>query len=289
MRVTNLLKRRWWAIAFLLTIALALLAGFWWGERIEVTRIHLPIGSPGTPLRIAVISDIHIGAGGFGMHRWKRTLSLVEREKPDVVLLLGDYVSSHRGIPALEEVLRDVQAPMGVYAVLGNHDHWAGAKQIAGILREHRIVVLTNRAVPLRRGGGEIWLVGIDDLWSGKPDWQKAFDGVPRGAPVILLSHNPDAVLAPQRERVSLILSGHTHGGHIWLPLARLLGWLSGMAFIPHSEYGLRHPHGLRREGGTWIYITKGVTVGNRLPRWYNAREVVILEVGHPSSQRDAR
>ncbi|MEJ5251980.1 MAG: metallophosphoesterase [Chthonomonadetes bacterium] len=287
--MTRLLKRRWWVLVFPSALLLALLAGFWWGERIEVARIHLPIGTQNMPLRVAVISDIHIGAGGFGMNRWKRTLSLVEREKPDVVLLLGDYVSSHRGIPALKEVLQGVRAPMGVYAVLGNHDHWAGAEQIVRILKEHHVEVLVNRAVPLRRSSGEIWLVGIDDLWSGKPDWQKAFDGVPRGAPVILLSHNPDAMLAPQRERVSLILSGHTHGGHIWLPLARLLGTLSGRAFIPHSEYGLRHPHGLRREGDTWIYVTKGVTVGNRLPRWYNAREVVILEVGHPSAQRDAR
>lgn len=259
--------------------------GIWWGERIEVVHVPLPFDTGKLPLRLAVVSDIHIGANGFGMQRWRRALSLIARENPDAILLLGDYVTSHHGIPALGDALKDLHAPLGVYAVLGNHDHWAGDQQIAQILREHGVKVLTNRAVCLKKGSCEIWLVGIDDLWSGKPDWHKAFQNVPQRAHVVLLSHNPDAVLAPQRERASLILSGHTHGGHLWLPLARLLGGLSGKEYIPHSEYGNRHPHGLYREGTTWIYVTKGVTAGSRLPRLYNSREVLILE----ASPKDTR
>lgn len=95
---------------------------------------------------------------------------------------------------------------------------------------------------------------------------------------VFLLSHNPDAAIAPYRERADLILSGHTHGGQIWLPLARVLARVFDLALIPHSEYGSRYPHGLRREGNTWVYVTKGVTAGSRLPRWFNSREVVIIE-----------
>lgn len=283
--------RIWSTLLLLVSAGFVLFLGVRWGERIEVRRIQLPISTGDGSLRLAVVSDIHIGANGFGMERWRRTRTLIDQQKPDAILLLGDFVTSHHGTPALTEVLEGIHAPLGVYAVLGNHDHWAGAGEITHALKKHGVEVLTNRAVRLKHGQHELWLVGIDDLWSGKPDWQKAFRGVPSTASVILLSHNPDAVLAPQRERANLILSGHTHGGHIGLPLFHLLSRVFGIALIPHSEYGARHPYGLHHEGTTWIYVTKGVTAGSRLSRWYNAREVVIVETGHlPTySRRDAR
>ncbi|GIV16895.1 MAG: hypothetical protein KatS3mg022_2330 [Armatimonadota bacterium] len=273
------LTRYQWVLLLLLLVVAPLLTGVWWGNRIEVARIHVPVEGSGEPFRLAVLSDIHIGAGGYGMEHWRRAIALVEQQQPDAILLLGDYITSHVGIPALKEALSGIHAPLGVYAVLGNHDHWAGSKAIVRILEEQGIQTLTNRAVRLRQGNSELWLVGIDDLWSGKPDWQKAFRHVPRNAPVVLLSHNPDAALSPYRERANLIVSGHTHGGQMWLPLARVLARMLGVALIPHSEYGSRYPHGLRQEGRTWVYVTKGVTAGNRLPRWFNAREVVLIEI----------
>jgi predicted MPP superfamily phosphohydrolase len=284
----NHLRRRFRVWHLLLFFLVVFLAGFWWGERIEVVRIHLPPAATNQSFRFAVLSDIHIGANGHGMSRWKRAMAMVNREQPDAILLLGDYVTSHKGIPALDDALKGIHAPLGVYAVLGNHDHWAGSEAVAEALGRHGIEVLNNRAVCLRKAQDEVWLVGIDDLWSGKPDWQRAFRGGQPGAKVILLSHNPDAALAPQREKASLILSGHTHGGHIWLPLVWLLSRAAGFSLIPHTKYGSRYPHGLRREQATWVYVTKGVTAGNRLPRWFNAREVVIVEVGHPPMPKDA-
>lgn len=268
----------WVAGGSLVLIAITLI-GVWWGNRIEVAHIHVPVEGAGEPFRMAVLSDIHIGAGGKGMEVWRGAIALVEQQQPDAILLLGDYVTSHVGIPALKEALSGIHAPLGVYAVLGNHDHWAGSKAVVRILEAQGIQMLTNRAVTLRKGNSELWLVGIDDLWSGKPDWQKAFRHVPRGAPVVLLSHNPDAALSHYRERANLIVSGHTHGGQMWLPLARVLAPVAGVTLIPHSEYGSRYPHGLRQEGRTWVYVTKGVTAGNRLPRWFNAREVVLIEI----------
>lgn len=273
------LTRYKWSLSLLSLAATLLLTGIWWGNRIEVARLRIPLEGVNAPFRLAVLSDIHIGAGGRGMERWQRALAQVKKEQPDAILLLGDYVTSHAGTPFLQEAFREVHAPLGVYAVLGNHDHWAGSGEITPILEEQGIQMLTNRAVRLRKGKGELWLVGIDDLWSGKPDWQKAFRDVPRNAPVVLLSHNPDAALMPYHERADLIVSGHTHGGQVWLPLARVLARVFGVTLIPHSEYGSRYPHGLRREGRTWVYVTKGVTAGNRLPRWFNAREVVVIEI----------
>ncbi len=268
-----------WAIGCLVTLAAVMLAGFWWGERIEVTHLRLPLEGVPAPFRLAVLSDIHLGAGGRGMERWRQALALVQQEQPDAILLLGDYVTSHAGIPSLKQALEGIQAPLGVYAVPGNHDHWAGSGKVTSIVEAQGIQMLTNQAVRLRKGGGELWLVGVDDLWSGEPDWQRAFRDVPRDALVVLLSHNPDAALSPYRERADLILSGHTHGGHLWLPLARLLARALGITLIPHSEYGNQVAHGLRREGRTWVYVTSGITAGSRLPRWLNAREVVIVEV----------
>lgn len=276
---------RWVLLALLLVVAL-LLIGVWWGGRTEVTRLRLPLHGGSAPFRLAVLSDVHIGARGRGMEQWRRALALVRKEQPDAILLLGDYVTSHAGIAYLHRAFEGIRAPLGVYAVLGNHDHWAGSAEITSILKAQGIQVLTNRAVRLRQGGGELWLVGIDDLWSGQPDWQEAFLDVPRDAVVVLLSHNPDAALSPYRERADLILSGHTHGGHLWLPLARLLAQALGITLIPHSEYGNRTPHGLRQQGKTWVYVTSGITAGSRLPRWFNAREVVLVEIGTTASLR---
>jgi hypothetical protein len=258
-------------------------------------------------LKFAVISDIHIGAGGRGVEKARRALQKAMKQRPDAIFLLGDFVSGRGAIPHIEPALKGVNAPLGVYAVLGNHDHWADAHQITLSLRRVGIRVLINESAILRKGNSTVALVGIDDLWSGKPNWRKAFSNVPKGVPIILLSHNPDAAIfwLPSREQqkmltkhaavtrddinrhgsflrqqpVKLILAGHTHGGHVWFPLNRLFARLSKRRGIPVTEYGWRYPYGLRDIGTTWVYVTKGVTAGNKVPRWFNAPEIAIVEL----------
>jgi len=275
-------------------------------QRTEIVQLQLPLNLSST-IRFAVLSDIHIGPEGRGVNKAQKFVQLAMAQRPDAILLLGDFVVNRKAVPFVKSALQGIYAPLGVYAVLGNHDHWAGAIEISKALRSIGIQVLVNKSAILRKGETAIALVGVDDLWSGRPDWHKAFSDVPEGVPIVLLSHNPDAALfwMPvseqekfltkqsavskadlqhygkflQRYPVKLILSGHTHGGHVWLPLNRLFSHLTGVRFIPKTEFGWHHPYGLLDIGTTWVYVTKGVTAGNRMPRWFNAPEIAIVEI----------
>jgi hypothetical protein len=140
-------------------------------------------------VRIAVLADIHLSDGGFGVEQARYCLEQARRHHADLIVLVGDFVSTRAGVEALPDALRDAHAPLGVYAVLGNHDHWVDATQVKQRLHQVGIQVLENRNLQLRKGATRLVLVGVDDLWSGRPDWQRAFAGVPAPdrVPVILL------------------------------------------------------------------------------------------------------
>jgi hypothetical protein len=165
--------------------------------------------------------------------------------------------------------------------VLGNHDHWEDPGAVTAQLESQGIQVLTNRHVAVRKGKTRLALVGIDDLWSGSPDWQAAFRDMPSGVPVLLMSHNPDAALRPEGQRANLIVSGHTHGGQVWMPgiVRRGMHRLAGTGWPPASDYGRAHPYGLVRERWGSIYITSGVVRRFTLPRWFTEAEVAVLEL----------
>jgi len=287
-------------------LALVLVLGLISNLRVEITRLQIPLNLAST-IRFVVLSDIHIAPKGRGVDKAQKFVRRAMAQHPDAILLLGDFVTNRQAIPFLKSALQGVKAPLGVFAVLGNHDHWAGAGEVSEALRSLGVKVLVNESTILRKGKTTVALVSVDDLWAGSPDWQKAFSGVPEGVPIVLLSHNPDAALfwmpASEQEKfltkhaavskvdlqryrnflrrypVKLILSGHTHGGHVWLPLNRLFSHLTGVRFIPKTELGWRHPYGLLDIGTTWIYVTKGVTAGNQMPRWFNAPEIAIVEI----------
>lgn len=271
--------------AFFVFVGLSLfvlVAGLWYGRWTYLAKVSVtaPIKMP---IRIAVMGDFHIGRDGKGIAQTQSLVQLALEQNPDIIVLVGDFVTSSKGIPFVVTALQDISAPLGIYAVLGNHDHWAGGDEVAKALRNIGIRVLVNESVMLRKGKERLVLVGIDDLWAGKPDWQKAFAKVPQKVPVVLLSHNPDASLHPFHRRAVLIISGHTHGGHVWMPyfVRRVMMRLTGGKFIPATEYGRRYPYGLKNVGSTWVYVTSGVTKGNRTPRWFTRPEVAIVEL-HP-------
>ncbi len=265
---------------FLLVGALTVMIGFWVGRWTKVTTVRLsaPVSSP---IRIAVLGDLHIGSGGFGVAQVQRALQMAQQQRPDIIVLLGDYVSTKAGLPYLASALRGVEAPYGVYAVLGNHDHWADAPRVTETLQKLGIQILHNESITLHKGQTRLVMVGLDDLWAGVPDWERAFAKVPSDVPVILLSHNPDAALHPMHKRAMLILSGHTHAGQIWTPqlFRQLLARVTKEGLIPATEYGQHYPYGLRRVDNTWVYVTSGITLGRFPPRWFTRPEVVIVEV----------
>ncbi len=201
-------------------------------------------------LRVVQISDIHHGL--FLPKEWlSEAVRQANRLEPDIIALTGDFVTySKRNIGPAAELLGRLRARYGVYAVLGNHDFRVDATAITDALRREHIDVLRNRHVALWFGGESVYLAGVDDYGYGA-DLRRAMRGVPRDAATVLLAHNPRVIHLASRHSVSLVLSGHTHGGQVNLPL---LGTVYG-----RSPERLRYKIGWDRMAATQIYVSRGI------------------------------
>lgn len=201
-------------------------------------------------LRVAQISDVHHGL--YLPQEWlAEAVRRVNRLNPDVVALTGDYVTySRANIEPAAEILSHLRARYGVFAVLGNHDYRVDAGAITQALRRRRIEVLRNQHVALGFGGASLYVAGVDDYGYGA-DVRQAVRGIPRDAATVLLAHNPRIISLASRHGVSLVLSGHTHGGQVNVPL---LGTVYG-----RSPERLRYKIGWDRLGTTQIYVSRGI------------------------------
>ena len=215
----------------------------------EIALPLLPRGFEGAT--ILLITDIH--SGPFLSRRalqkaFDRLLAL----EPDLVLLGGDLATTLvADVAAHLEVYRTLEAPLGVFAVLGNHDHYTREPaRLRTLLEKNGIRVLHNESVVLERAGGRIVLAGIDDLYKGTPDLDAAL-GSANGLPVVLLSHNPDVVFDASRRGVPLVLSGHTHGGQFRIPGLPVM--------VRQSRYRL--DEGRYTIGGTELIVSRGLGV----------------------------
>jgi len=236
-------------------------AGYISSRRLEVVRqdvpvVGLPKGMDG--LKIAVMSDFHAGA-----FVWKedilKAVRTVNHERPDMVALLGDYVDgaySHRAENVekgvyIFDALKRLRAPLGVYAVLGNHDHWTNSDQVRMALSRVPVMILDDQSLPLDTG---LAVAGVDDFWEGPARPFKAIEALSPESVVILLSHNPDVNIQIRGEKsIRLVISGHTHGGQIRIPYINRAPW------VPCSRK-YRGASGLIREAEhRWTFITKGV------------------------------
>ena len=182
-----------------------------------------PLAVPGWPasldgLRVAVVGDLHVGAPWVDLPRVEAIVQQVVDARPDLVLLLGDHladvhfgtsVEPHDLARALAGLLR---AEVPVLGVLGNHDWYAGGWRVRAALEEVGLPVLEEAAVPVL--DGRLWVAGVGDLWERTPSVADALAHVPAGAPVLLMTHNPDVVTAVPRS-VQLVVAGHTHGGQV--------------------------------------------------------------------------
>jgi uncharacterized protein len=237
---------------------------------IEVTRRD--IGLTGLPaafdgLRIAQLSDIHMDefTEPFFLHHVIDQINLLQ---PDVVLLTGDYVSyeigsKHFAIGSAWQcanILTSLRCAH-IYAILGNHDVAVNANEVTSALRANGITVLNNACLPIERPGARIWLAGIDDPVVGNPNPELAIPDSIRNVPnepVILMCHAPDyaddLLAHPAGKAVDLMLSGHTHGGQVRLPL---LGALQ----LP--ELGKKYVEGWFQLGRMQLYVNRGIgTIG---------------------------
>jgi len=233
--------------------------------RTEVEEVRLAFGRA---LRAVHLTDIHAGLYMTREHL-RRYAELVNRLEPDLVLLTGDYISNSMSfLPCMEEIAR-VRSRHGIFATLGNHEHWNGdARQVAAAFRRWGICLLQNEHRLVATPGGPVAVAGVDDLEAGTPDLAAALRGLPRGLPTILLSHRPEIFPLAADRGVPLTLAGHWHGGQIKLPV---LGLDVSIAHLIS-----RYPEGLYRRAASHLYVSRGIgTTGP--PIRLNAPPEVVL------------
>lgn len=279
--------RRWLATGAILAGAALLLLGWGYANvvRDPVTREarlafrDWPADAP--PIRVALIGDVHLQGPDMPPARIARLAAQLAAQRPDIILLAGDFVGdrvlSTRAYSDAEiaAALRHFSAPRGVYAVLGNHDHWRDGPGIRSALEQAGIPVLDNQA----RRVGPLVLVGVGDVHTGNADVAAASRAAARlPGPTLAFTHSPDIV--PQLPaRFGLVLAGHTHCGQIMLPFVG--------AITSASRYGGRYRCGIVREGGRITVVTAGLGA-SVLPLRYGVPPDWFMITLGPETQRGA-
>lgn len=252
-----------------------------------------PAGWPrGRKLRLVMVADLHAGGPNMEEARVAQAVDLANAQGGDLILLMGDYRATHpwqtRVVPieASAAILTGLKAPLGVHAVLGNHDwrdHFktfgqtAGASHTQTVLEAAGIGVLANRALRI----ADFWLAGLDSQsafqvlrghrrdWTGKADLAGTMAQVTDDAPVLLMAHEPD-IFVQVPDRVALTLSGHTHGGQVrfgpWAPV------------VP-SQYGDRFAYGWVREGQRDLVVSGGLGCSVLPVRFGVPPEITVVDL----------
>jgi uncharacterized protein len=244
-------------------------------------------------LSVVQISDLHFYEY-TDPHYYDRVVDAIRALQPDVLIMTGDVV--HYGPEYVETAgrfLARLQAKFGCFAILGNHDYQDGthSEKIQAMLTNSGFTLLKNASHPLERGPNRLWLIGLDDLWYGIPDLQEAFKGVPtQTEATIVMAHNPllfDPLAYSADYPVDLVLSGHTHAGHVYIPF---------LGPIYRKVFRMKYRYGLFKKRASVLHVTSGVgsaafylkkqRIG--FPRFrFNTRpEIAVLELRAPQNPR---
>ena len=227
-------------------------------------------------LRIALIADVHTGAPFINDQKLQQIVSLTNQQSPDLIILLGDYMSpnswhSHRVEPEVTAAaLKNLRAPLGVYSILGNHDWWYNGEKVRRAFEQNGIHVLEDEVAEVKWHDRSFWLVGLADLWTRPQHISETMAKVPSGSTVIALTHNPD-IFPRIPQNVPLLLAAHTHGGQVNLPLI-------GTPIVP-SDFGQKYTAGHVFENGHHLFVTTGIGTSIFPVRFRVTPEIVILTV----------
>jgi predicted MPP superfamily phosphohydrolase len=242
-------------------------------QDIVVERVTLPIKGLAPSLEgftIAQLSDFHL-VPYTTPELIKESVAISNGLNPDLVVLTGDYV--WRELDAVFEltpILAGLDAKHGVFSIMGNHDYWTDVTVIKAAFDEAGLPYLINEGLPISEGKGSFYLAGLDDGWSGEPDLAATLAGSPEKEPVVLLIHEPDLAddyaLNP---RISVQLSGHSHGGQIRFPR------LGGALILPYL--GRKYDYRLYQVGDMWLYTNPGIGVTNEPLRVNCPPEVTLF------------
>jgi uncharacterized protein len=257
--------------------------------RYRLTPPHWPIEAR---LRIAVVADIHACKPWMPASRVEEIVSVANALEPDLIVLLGDFIGGMRHfttgfVPPSDwgRALAGLSAPLGTFAILGNHDWWNDVEAVRAALSDNGIPVMENDARLLGlEDGRRFWLAGLGDQlakivapgrFRGVDDLPGMLADIPEdGNPILLLAHEPD-IFPAVPDRVSLTLCGHTHGGQVALPVI-------GRPIVP-SAYGQRYAYGHIVEEGRHLIVSGGLGCSNIPIRFGVPPEIVVVDLGELS------
>ena len=241
--------------------------------RTNIYRVTVPNLPPNfSGLRIVHLSDLHYG---FLVPLWfiQHVIDRSNQLKPDLIVCTGDYVHEKNSTTQIDQVwpiLSQLTAPLGVYSVLGNHDHWADTDRSHYWLKRTG-QDLRHKVVRIEREGQHFWLAGAGDFWEDHRNLDSLLDKVPDRDCRIILAHNPDTADTEYSSRVDLMIAGHTHGGQVMIPFV-------GTPVLPvrNKDYssGLKHsPRGCK------VFISKGIGWAVYPVRFNCFPEIAVLEL----------
>jgi len=234
---------------------------------LESNTVRLKLGL-NQPLRLVALGDIHFDPLYEGDYL-AVVMKAVSALQPDLVVYTGDFVTNRRDmLDYLGEMLMRPAPRLGCFAVLGNHDHWAGADKVMRPLEHRGLRFLCNESFALP-GEEDVYLTGLDSFWAGTPDLG-IFGQTPETARHVLVVHEPDPFATLLDPRIKLQISGHTHGGQVRLPLA-------GAIVLP--KWGRHYDAGLFQDGDRRLYVNRGIGTLRPHVRFDCPPEITLFEL----------
>ncbi|MFY4773540.1 metallophosphoesterase [Metabacillus sp. RGM 3146] len=257
---------------FLFGLSLFFYSRFVEPKLIEVNRLtlkfaNLPKSVNG--VKILQFSDLHLGKD-FSLAKLKKVVAKINELKPDLILFTGDLMdepNKYKEIHLIADILKQAKAPLGKFAVYGNHDHGGyGTENYQKIMSLANFHVLQNCSIQINSHHiSRLTIAGIDDLMLGQPDYHKTLNGLRKNDFTILLSHEPDAIEKAAGYKVDFQVSGHSHGGQIRLP------------FYGSINKPALYTQGLYEKKGTKLYVNRGLGT-TRLPfRFFSLPEITLF------------
>jgi uncharacterized protein len=228
--------------------------------------------------KIVAISDIHGGSNFIDEAKLQEIVKTVNAQNPDIIVLLGDYVSQSEGkrskalkmpVETMTENLRGLKANYGVFGVIGNHDWWYDETKVRVEFEKIGVKILENEPTDVEIKGKTVRIIGIEDFWKkNSVDSAAVNELIGDKQNVIAITHNPDAFEFTS-DKISLLLAGHTHGGQVWLPIVQ--------APLPVAKRQYTVGHIV--ENGRHLFVTKGIGTSGPPIRFCATPEIAVLTV----------
>ncbi len=226
--------------------------------------------------KVVAVSDIHGGSNYITEEKIREIVELTNAQNPDLIVLLGDYVSQKKGIKSelkmpIETVADNLQgfkAKYGVYAIIGNHDWWFDEKKVRAELERVGIKVLENEVEPIQVGNETIWLWSIEDYWKNRRVPTDVLEKIPTKENIIAITHNPDSLLKTP-PKISLMMAGHSHGGQVKIPFYGAIPFVNDPRFMAEKAV----------VEGKHIFVTTGVGCSGPQFRFDVPPEIAVLNL----------